>query len=39
MKNNRDPENIVFGTAGREHDKFIYDAAAFLLDHDRPGAV
>ena len=31
-KNNRDPENIVFGTAGREHDKFIYDDAAFLFN-------
>lgn len=32
VKNNRDPENVVFGTAGREHDKFIYDDAAFLLN-------
>jgi hypothetical protein len=32
VKNNRDPENIVFGTAGREHDEFIYDDAAFLLN-------
>jgi hypothetical protein len=31
VKNNRDPENIVFGTAGREHDLFIYDDTAFLL--------
>lgn len=31
VKNNRDPENIVFGTAGREHDRFIYDDSAFLL--------
>ena len=31
VKNNRDPENIVFGTAGREHDLFIYDDSAFLL--------
>ena len=31
VRNNRDPENIVFGTAGREHDRFIYDDAAFLL--------
>ena len=31
VKNNRDPENIVFGTAGREHDQFIYDDSAFLL--------
>ena len=31
VKNNRDPENIVFGTAGREHTKFVYDDAAFLL--------
>jgi Protein of unknown function (DUF3435) len=32
VKNNRDPENVVFGTAGREHDKFVYDDAAFLLN-------
>ena len=31
VKNNRDPENIVFGTAGHEHDRFIYDDSAFLL--------
>jgi hypothetical protein len=31
MKNNRDPKNVVFGTAGKEHDKFIYNDAAFLL--------
>jgi hypothetical protein len=31
VKNNRDPENIVFGTAGKEHDKFIYNDTAFLL--------
>lgn len=31
MKNNRDPENIVFGTACREHDRFIHDDSAFLL--------
>ena len=31
MKNNRDPENIVFGSAGKEHDKFIYNDAVFLL--------
>lgn len=31
MKNNRVPEHIVFGAAGREHDKFLYDDAAFLL--------
>lgn len=31
MKNNRDPENIVFGTVLQEHDQFIYDDAAFLL--------
>jgi hypothetical protein len=31
VKNNRDPENVVFGTAGKEHDKFIYNDAAFLL--------
>ena len=32
VKNNRDPGNIVFGRAGREHDKFIYDDAAFLFN-------
>ena len=32
VKNNRDPKNVVFCTAGREHDKFIYDTAAFFLD-------
>lgn len=31
VKNNRDLDNIVFNTAGREHDKFIYNDAAFLL--------
>ena len=31
VKNNRDPENIVFGTAAREHDQFIYNDSAFLL--------
>lgn len=31
VKNNRDPENIVFGTALQEHDKFIYDDIPFLL--------
>jgi hypothetical protein len=31
VKNNRDLENIVFGTAGREHDLFVYDDTAFLL--------
>jgi len=31
VKNNRDPENIVFDTAGREHDLFIYDDTGFLL--------
>jgi hypothetical protein len=31
VKNNRDPENIVFGSASREHEKFIYTDAAFLL--------
>ncbi|EXJ72789.1 uncharacterized protein A1O5_03936 [Cladophialophora psammophila CBS 110553] len=30
VKNNRDPENIVFGTAGKEHDIFIYNEAAFF---------
>ncbi|MCJ1426427.1 hypothetical protein MMC29_004330 [Sticta canariensis] len=31
VKNNRDPENVVFNTAGREHEKFVYNDAAFLL--------
>jgi hypothetical protein len=31
LKNNRDPENIIFNTAGREHEKFVYNDAAFLL--------
>ena len=31
VKNNRDPENIVFGTALQEHDRFVYDDTAFLL--------
>jgi Protein of unknown function (DUF3435) len=31
VKNNRDPENIVFSTVLREHDKFIYDDVSFLL--------
>ena len=29
MKNNRDPENNVFGTAGREHNQFIYNDTGF----------
>ena len=32
VKNNRDLENIVLGTAGLEHDKFIYHDAAFPLN-------
>jgi len=32
VKNNRDPENIVFGTVLQEHDKFIYDDTSFLLN-------
>ena len=31
VKNNRDPENVVFGTALQEHDKFIYDDVSLLL--------
>jgi hypothetical protein len=31
MKNNRDPENVVFNIAGREYKKFIYNNIAFLL--------
>jgi hypothetical protein len=28
-KNNRDPENIVFGSAGKEDKKLVYNDAAF----------
>ena len=31
VKNNRDPENIVFGTVLREHDMLIWDDTVFLL--------
>ena len=31
VKNNRDPKNIVYGTAGREYESIIYNDAAFLL--------
>jgi Protein of unknown function (DUF3435) len=31
VKNNRDPKSVVFNSAGREHVKFIYNDAAFLL--------
>ncbi|KAL8974222.1 MAG: hypothetical protein Q9197_001535 [Variospora fuerteventurae] len=31
VKNNRDPEKFIFGTAGREHEWFIYDDTEFLL--------
>jgi Protein of unknown function (DUF3435) len=31
VKNNRNPENIVSNSAGKEHEKFIYNDAAFLL--------
>lgn len=31
VKNNRDPENIVFGTAGCDHNLLIYDDSCFLL--------
>jgi Protein of unknown function (DUF3435) len=31
VKNNRDPKNIVCGAIGKEHDKFVYIDAAFLL--------
>jgi hypothetical protein len=31
VKNNRDLESIVFGVVGKEHDKFVYNDAAFLL--------
>ena len=30
MKNNHDPENVVFGTASKEREKFIYNDAVFL---------
>jgi hypothetical protein len=31
VKNNRDLKNIVFNIVGKEHEKFIYNDAAFLL--------
>lgn len=31
VKDNRDPENIVFDTVLQEHDKFVYDDVSFLL--------
>jgi hypothetical protein len=31
VKNNRDPKNIVLRAAGKEHEKFIYNDAVFLL--------
>lgn len=31
VKNNRDPENIVFGAAGKEHNLLVYDDVACLL--------
>jgi hypothetical protein len=31
VKNNRNPENIVFNIVGKEHEKFIYNDMAFLL--------
>ena len=31
VKGNRDPENVVFGAVGIEHEKFMYDDAASLL--------
>ena len=31
VKDNRDPENTVFGTALQEHEKFVYDDASCLL--------
>ncbi|KAH0543790.1 hypothetical protein FGG08_001972 [Glutinoglossum americanum] len=31
VKNNRDPENISFGAAGREHAKLLYNDGALLL--------
>jgi hypothetical protein len=31
VKNNRDSENVVFNSAGKEHEEFICNDAAFLL--------
>jgi hypothetical protein len=31
MKNNRDFKNIVFDSVGKEHEKFVYNDAAFFL--------
>jgi Protein of unknown function (DUF3435) len=31
IKNNCNPENVVLNLAGREHERFIYNDAAFLL--------
>ena len=39
VKNNRDPENVVFNTAGREHEKFIYNDAFLLVMAIADGAL
>ncbi|KIW99637.1 uncharacterized protein Z518_11050 [Rhinocladiella mackenziei CBS 650.93] len=31
VKNNRDPENITFGAAAKEHERLFYNDAGFLL--------
>ncbi|OAG42721.1 AdoMet-dependent rRNA methyltransferase SPB1 [Fonsecaea monophora] len=31
VKNNRDPENIVFGAAAKDHERLFYNDAGFLL--------
>jgi hypothetical protein len=31
VKNNHNPENVVFNIIGKEREKFIYNNAAFLL--------
>ena len=31
VKNNRDPENVVFSAVGKEHDKLFYNDSAFFL--------
>jgi hypothetical protein len=31
VKNNHDPENVMFNIAGKEHKKFIYNDVVFLL--------
>lgn len=31
VKNNRDPENVVYGSAQKEHDKLVFNDTMFLL--------